>query len=205
MFQLSKAVRQLFYANIAIFFVGLFLQAVGFPFIELFACFPKAGFFPTQLITYQFLHGGFMHIIFNMLALISIAPQVEDYLGYKKFWIYYLLCGIGSAFMFMLFSSSSVCLVGASGSIYGIVLMFAFLHPDQKLYFFGILGLKAKYLVSLLFAYEIYASIFPSNDGIGHLGHVGGGITGIILFYLDKVYTHYQDQSPDNYRPRKWS
>jgi len=187
MFQLSKAVRQLFYANITIFVAGILLQLVSFPFYETFALYPQEGFMLHQLITHQFLHGGFLHILFNMLVLVSIAPTVEDYLGYNKFILYYILCGLGSAFFHMFMISSAIPLVGASGAIYGIMLIFTILNPDQKLYFFGLIGLKSKYLVSLLFISEIYLGFASQGDGIGHLCHVGGGLTGMILIFIDKV------------------
>ncbi len=153
MFQLSKAVRQLFYANIAIFVAGILLQLVNFPFYETFALYPQEGFMVHQLITHQFLHGGFLHILFNMLVLVSIAPTVEDYLGYNKF-----------------------------------------------LLFFGLIGLKSKYLVSLLFASEIYLGFASQGDGIGHFAHIGGGLTGIILVLFDKYLL-----KKINPQKRKWS
>ena len=197
MFQSSKVVKQLFYANVAIFLIGLLLESVGFPFYKTFALYPQEGFMPHQLLTHQFLHGGFMHILFNMLALVSIGPSVEDHLGSKKFLIFYLLCGLGAAFFHMAMISTSIPMVGASGAIYGVLLMFAILSPNEKLYFFGLLGMKAKYLVSVLFGIEIFAGFLSHGDGIGHFAHVGGGLTGIILILLNK----YLPQK----RKKRWS
>jgi membrane associated rhomboid family serine protease len=186
MFPSSNVVKKLFYANICVFIIGLFLQVLNFPFYETFALYPHEGFMPHQLITYQFLHGGFLHILCNMLGLISIGPYVEDYLGSKKFIIYYLICGVGSGLLHMLMVNSSVPLVGASGSLYGIVLMFAILYPNEKLALFFFLPFKAKYLVSIMFLVEIYCAFFVTGDGIGHFGHVGGGLVGIALILIDK-------------------
>ncbi len=186
MFQSSKTVKQLFYANVAIFIIGLLLEVINFPFYQTFALYPKEGFMYHQLITHQFLHGGFMHIAFNMLALLSIGAPVEDYLGRNKFIIFYLMCGLGSAFLHMYMVNSSVPLVGASGAIYGILLMFAIISPNEKIYLFGLIGMRAKYLVGVLFGVEILLGFLSTNDGIGHFAHIGGGLTSILLILVDK-------------------
>lgn len=185
MFQSSKIVKRLFYANIIIFLSGLILQGMSVPFYETFSLYPHEGFQLHQLITHQFMHGGFAHIIFNMLALISIGPQVEDYLGEKKFLLSYLLCGLGAAFLHLAMSTDSIPIVGASGAIYGIFLMFAVINPDEKLYFFGLLGMKSKYLATILFSIEILSAFMVKGDGIGHFAHVGGGITGLVILFIN--------------------
>ncbi len=183
---ITPVVKTLLLINLSVFLLGLLLQFIGVSVIGMFALYPLDGFMPYQLITHQFLHAGLFHIAFNMLALISIGPAVENYIGSRKFLIYYLLCGLGSALLHMFMIHSSTPLVGASGAIYGILLMFTILNPDEKLYFFGIIGMKAKYLVSILFAIEIYLGFLSQGDGIGHFAHVGGGLTGIALLMVDK-------------------
>lgn len=197
MFQSSKTIKQLFYLNIAIFILGVILEAVSVPFYQMFALYPQDGFMMHQLITHQFLHGGIIHLAFNMLALISIGPRVEDFFGRKRFILFYLLCGLGAAFLHMFMIKSSVPMVGASGAIYGVLLVFAILNPEEKLYFFGIIGLKAKYLVSILFVVEAVLGFFSQGDGIGHFAHFGGGLTGILLFLINK---HFPEK-----RKRRWS
>jgi rhomboid-like protein len=188
MFQSSQTVKQLFWANIIIFIIGCGLEILNFPFYQTFALYPKDGFHYYQLITHQFLHSGILHLLFNMFALVSIGPQVEDFLGRKRFIISYLLCGLGAAFLHMVMVNSFVPMVGASGAIYGIVIMFAILNPNEKLYFFGIIGVKAKYLISILFGIEVLLGFFSQNDGIGHFAHIGGGLTGILLYFINKQF-----------------
>lgn len=183
---LTPVVKVLLLINLSIFLLGILLQLIGISVIGMFALYPSIGFSPYQLITHQFLHAGLFHIAFNMLALISIGPVVEDYIGSRKFTIYYLLCGLGSALLHMFMINSSTPLVGASGAIYGIMLMFTILNPNDKLYFFGVIGMKAKYLVSILFAIEVCLGFMSQGDGIGHFAHVGGGLTGIILLMSDR-------------------
>ena len=78
-------------------------------------------------------------------------------------------------------------MVGASGAVYGIVLYFMFLRPDEKLYLFFIpIGIRAKFLIPTLLMLEIYLAISSTNDGIGHWAHIGGAITGTTLYLLNR-------------------
>jgi membrane associated rhomboid family serine protease len=186
MFQSSKTVKQLFYANFIVFIIGTLLQSVGFPLYETFALNPPStpNFEIYQFITYMFLHSGILHIVFNMLALVSLGYIVEDYMGRNKFILFYLLTGIGSALLHLLLVDSQSPMVGASGAIYGIMVASALISPNEKVSIFPIpIGIKLKYLISVLFGIEILLGIFSTGDGVGHFAHVGGGLTGI-LFYL---------------------
>jgi membrane associated rhomboid family serine protease len=73
-----------------------------------------------------------------MFALATIAPAVEEKVGSKKFLLFYLLCGVGSAILHLSLITSNNPMVGASGAVYGILLYFMFLRPDEKLYLFFI-------------------------------------------------------------------
>jgi membrane associated rhomboid family serine protease len=186
MFQSSKTVKQLFYANFIVFIIGTLLQSVGFPLYETFALYPPStpNFEIYQFITYMFLHSGILHIVFNMLALVSLGYIVEDYMGRNKFILFYLLTGIGSALLHLLLVDNQLPMVGASGAIYGILVVSALISPNEKVSIFPIpIGIKLKYLISVLFGVEILLGIFSTGDGVGHFAHVGGGLTGI-LFYL---------------------
>lgn len=175
---------------------------MGIPFMQTFALYPQEGFMPWQLITHQFLHSGFLHIAFNMFALISFGAYVEDFLGRKKFIISYLVCGLAGAFLHMFMIDSPIPMVGASGAIYGILMIFTFLHPNEKLYLFGIIGAKAKYLMGFAFITEIFLGFFVQGDGIGHFAHIGGGLMGILIFFVDKYGDKYL---PKRQKLRKWS
>lgn len=186
MFQSSKTVKQLFYANFIVFILGNLLQLVGFPLYETFALNPPGNphFEMYQFITYMFLHSGILHIVFNMLALASFGHIIEDYMGRNKFILFYLLTGIGSALLHLLLVDNQLPMVGASGAIYGILVVSALISPNEKVSIFPIpIGIKLKYLISVLFGVEILLGIFSTGDGVGHFAHVGGGLTGI-LFYL---------------------
>ena len=192
MFEGTPLIKKIFWINVLAFSLTLILASINFSVFERFAMWSYKcdNFYPWQLITHQFLHAGFFHIIFNMLALLSIGPFVERFLGKKKFLPFYLLCGVGSALLHMSISSNvTVPMVGASGALFGLLVLFSIIHPNEKLYLFFIpIGIKAKYMVGTLIAIEILLGLFSTSDGIGHWAHVGGALTGITLYLFNKRY-----------------
>jgi len=83
-------------------------------------------------------------------------------------------------------NSGDVPMVGASGAVWGIIVLFTLLNPNQKMYLFLIpIGIKAKYLVAVIFAYEMYSG-FSGGGNVAHFGHVGGALVGAIIFFLHK-------------------
>ena len=195
-FQGTKGVRILFYTNVIVFALSSILQLIGVPIIENLALFNyNTEYFHTyQIITHQFLHGGVIHILFNMLVLISLAPQVEEYLDTKKFIIYYLICGVFAGLFHSFMVGGNIPMVGASGSIYGIVSMFALIYPNTKLSLMFIpIGFKAKWLIGIMMLIELILGIYGPSDGIGHFAHLGGGIMGLCLF----IYERYVFKNPN--------
>ena len=189
MFKSCPVVKNLLYINIILFVVQLILKYSGLSLIGLLALFPtNSNYFGLhQLITHQFLHAGWLHLIFNMFALATIAPPVEEKVGSKKFLLFYLLCGVGSALLHLSLVTSNNPMVGASGAVYGILLYFMFIRPDEKLYLFFIpIGIRAKYLIPVLLTVELYLATNSLNDGIGHWAHIGGAITGTTLYLLNR-------------------
>lgn len=189
MFQGTQSVKFLFYTNLLIFAITFVLAALNINILGPFVLWSYNSelFLPHQLITYQFLHGGFLHLIFNMLALVSILPAVEDYLDSKKFLIYYLICGIFAGLFNTFMTGSTIPMVGASGSIWGMVVMFAILFPNTEMSLFLLpIGIKAKWLILGLAAIELMLGLNGAADGVAHLAHIGGGIMGLILLGYEK-------------------
>ncbi len=185
----TEMVKKLFWINVIVFVATSILKLFGINIDIAMALYNyrEDSFHLYQLITHMFVHGGFFHIIFNMLAFVSLAPAVESYYGKNKFLIFYLLSGLGAAFLHMFFMNSDIPMVGASGAIFGIVALFAILNPNTKLIIFPIpIGIKAKYLVSFFIGLEIFLSIISVNDHVAHLAHVGGALTGLALYFLNK-------------------
>jgi membrane associated rhomboid family serine protease len=144
-----------------------------------------------QPFTYMFLHGGWMHIFFNLLGLWMFAGELEAVWGQKKFLRYYLLSGLGAGFFialmnyvaFVKFGYSSVT-IGASGAIYAVLLAYAILWPNREVLLYFLIPIKIKYLViafGLLEFFGTLSSTAGAGGNISHIGHMGGIISGFIL------------------------
>src|SRR2546422_930409 len=155
MFGMTPWVRRLVVANLVVFLlqVTLFVSPgfrTTFGFVPLTA---RAR--PWTFLTYMFLHGHFLHLAFNLLALFVFGPQVEERMGGGAFLRYYLLCGLGGAALsFVLMQFRPVTLiVGASAAVYGVLLAFAWAWPDQPINVFLLpTPIPAKWLVSFYVA-----------------------------------------------------
>lgn len=186
MFESSKSVKSIFYINLLVFIVTLIFP--GFIY-QNFAMYNihSDNFHLYQLITYQFLHGGFLHILFNMLVFLSFGPFVEDFYGSRNLWTYYLICGVSSCLLQEYMVPSDIALVGASGSIWGIMVLFVFLYPNEKVMLFFIpYGIKAKYIISILFLIELLTAFTSSGGNVANFGHIGGAIMGGIIYFYKK-------------------
>jgi membrane associated rhomboid family serine protease len=185
-------------SNVAIFLIELLFGdlhfAGGLPLrdaiVEYFALWPLTSghFLPWQLFTYMFLHEGFTHILFNMLMLWWVGVQVEQALGTRRFLIYYFVCGLGGATAHLLlsgfFGMGGGPMLGASGAIFGVLVAFGVMFPEMRLIFFPIfIPIRAKFVVPILIAIEIY-STYNSSDNVAHLAHLGGAVTGMIYMLI---------------------
>ena len=139
----------------------------------------------------MFVHGGFMHLIGNMLYMWIFADNIEDNLGPKKFIIFYLLCGICAAMaQVMMDTHSQIPMVGASGAIGGILGAYLINHPHAKVlvlipfgFFSQILKIKAIYVLGFWFIFQFINSALanPQGGGVAYAAHIGGFISGVIL------------------------
>ncbi len=186
-------IKSLLISNVAIYvlmsFFGLF-SIHGFPLSFLintiFPLYPLGnGFHVWQLLTYMFMHGGLMHLFFNMFALWMFGMELENQWGSKKFFLYYIMCGLGAGLSNLLIAplfSTSGPTVGASGAVYGILIAFGMLYPDRPIFVYFLLPIRAKYFVMFYIGLEIYAGITGTTDGIAHFAHLGGAAVG--FFYI---------------------
>ena len=129
-------------------------------------------------VTYMFVHGGFTHILFNMLALFIFGIHVERYMGSREFLLFYFvtgtLAGIFSFIAYFLTGSYFIVLMGASGAVFAVNFAYAVLYPDSIIYLWGILPLRAPVMVLGFTALELFSSIFRQNSGVAHLTHLAG-------------------------------
>jgi len=144
----------------------------------------QAGFFGGALwqpLTSMFLHGGAMHILFNMIALWSIGSPIERDIGFKRFAWLYILSGLGGAAAVLIFTGNPYNVtVGASGAVMGLLGALAIFYPNSMLLLFFI-PMKARTAAILFGGASILMSIFDVLPFISHFGHLGGLIAGVIF------------------------
>jgi membrane associated rhomboid family serine protease len=169
-------------------------------------------FRPYQVFTHMFTHGDLFHILFNMFALWMFGRTLENIWGPKKFLLFYLVCGIGSAIAHMIMAyfefqpysealelakaigqsdyvddilSQPIYAVGASGAVVGVLVGFAYLFPNTELMLlFPPIPIKAKWLILILVAFDLFGGLGKTSDGIAHWAHLGGAAMGFILVYI---------------------
>lgn len=172
----SNAAAAIAVINIVAYGVVTFL----FPrFLYIFSLIPSAVLYRHwywQFFTYMFMHGGLWHLLFNMLALFMFGMPVERKIGTREFVLFYFLVGtlsgIASYIAFYL-SGRNVMLLGASGTIYGVMLLFSVFFPSAGVLLFGFIPMRASTLVLLYFCIEFFGSVFASGS-IGHSTHLFG-------------------------------
>lgn len=159
-------------------------------------------FYPWQVITHMFMHGGISHLFFNMFALYMFGGQLERLWGGQRFLNYYIICGLGGFFLhefvlgvelynaygsfFPVFEqplSEFGRVVGASGAVFGILLAFGMLFPDTRLMLlFPPIPIKAKYFVIGYGVLELSLALDnASGDNVAHFAHLGGMLFGYLL------------------------
>jgi membrane associated rhomboid family serine protease len=148
----------------------------------------------TTLLTSMFLHGGWFHLIGNMLFLWIFGNNIEDVLGHGRYLFFYLCCGIVAA-LTQAFSNygAHVPMVGASGAIAGVLGAYMLLYPNANVHvfvwiviFFRIVNIPAWIMLGLWFAVQLASGLAraPGTPGVAFWAHVGGFVTGVILVSL---------------------
>lgn len=194
--QITPMVKWLLILNLGIYFADLFLAgADGQRSLRDFGAFTiQTGVLNGriwQFVTFQFLHGGFQHVLFNCMGIFFFGPWMERWWGSQKFIIYYLLCGVAGAAFFTLLVYLGILprdglqspLVGASAGIYGILIGVAVVAPDLRVrLFFPPIELSMRQLAMALMAISAGSILLKwgGNEG-GEAGHLGGAILGFIL------------------------
>lgn len=259
--QLPEVVKNLLIINILFFAATWLLEKQGVEFSDLLGLhyFEAPKFKTYQIISYMFMHGNLVHILFNMFALWMFGSAIENEWGPKRFLVYYFVCGIGAAIVQNLviyyemgpaitlindyiaspslphlqeltssdalrsFTSPEMAdhfnaflekfntlydsdqqaalqlsvefmselrgdiynaplIVGASGAVFGLLLAYGMTFPNNLIFIYGIIPIKAKYLVILYGLLELYSGIRPTQgDNVAHFAHLGGLIFGFFL------------------------
>lgn len=171
--------------NVVVFIIdfigGPWVQTNLRAFFALSAAGVVRNFFVWQLFTYMFLHGGIMHLLFNMLTLWFFGTQLERDWGTRQFLKYYFYCGIAAGVCVLaadLLTRDSITL-GASGAIFGVLVAFGVLYPNQTVLMSFLFPIKAKYMVMIYGGIELLM-IFRPENGVSTIAHLGGMAFGYV-------------------------
>lgn len=148
-----------------------------------------SGYFEAwQLLTYGFLHGSFNHIFFNMFAVFMFGFPLEKTWGSQRYARYYGVCILGAGLIQMLvqyFSAEIYPTIGASGAVFGLLLAYGVMWPNNKLFllFFPV-PIKAKWFVLIYGAAELIFGVTGMLPQVAHFAHLGGLFFGAALLWL---------------------
>ena len=151
-----------------------------------------------QFFTYMFMHANLSHLFFNMFALWMFGRTLEYELGTKRFLTYYFVCGIGAALVQLAMAEIDIArlaegsqlywqylcapTLGASGSVFGLLLAFGMLHPNATIMLlFPPIPMKAKWFVIIYGLIELLFGISGRMDNVAHFAHLGGMFWGWLL------------------------
>jgi membrane associated rhomboid family serine protease len=181
-------VKWLIIANVAIYLIYFFGSIIhGAPIFSSLQLVPYdvVHLEIWQLVTYLFLHSlaSPWHILLNMLALWMFGAAIEETWGTRRFLQFYFICGVGAGICVVLANMAVgnpyQPVIGASGAIYGVLLAFGMLFPDQEVLLMLIIPMKAKYMV-MIFGAIAFLGSFQMGGTVSSLAHLGGMVVGYI-------------------------
>jgi membrane associated rhomboid family serine protease len=149
----------------------------------------------ATIFTSMFLHGGWLHLIGNMLYMWIFADNIEDSMGHGRFLVFYLLCGVAAAMAQALPApASEIPMVGASGAISGVLGAYLLLHPRAHVlvlvplgFFSQVMRLPALLVLGLWFVLQLISEVgAPEGAGVAFRAHIGGFLAGMLLIPLFK-------------------
>ena len=139
-----------------------------------------------QFLTYMFTHATVSHFIFNMLSLYIFGTAVERRVGSREFLLYFLLTGVLSgvaSYVMFYMANTNTVLLGASGAIYALLMLFSVLYPRSVIYVFGLIPVQAPLLIILYFIIELISGL-TAHDGVAHMTHLSGLIFGLLYIVV---------------------
>lgn len=179
-FRITPAVKYLILINVGIFILELLFRL---RLSSLFGLTPSLFWhgYIWQPVTYMFLHGGIFHLLINMFILWMFGITLESTWGSRRFLKFFFICGIGAGLLNAAVTPGGLIpTVGASGAIYGLLMAFGILFPNQLIYIWGIFPVKAKYFVIGIGAFELLTALSATHSGIAHFAHLGGMLFGLV-------------------------
>ncbi|VBB48266.1 conserved membrane hypothetical protein [uncultured Paludibacter sp.] len=184
---LPQAVKNILIINVLLFAATYFLKNINWDFLGMYY-WQTSEFKLYQVITYMFMHANLAHIFFNMFAVFMFGAVLEHFWGAKKFLFYYFFTGIGAALaqqvVWYLSGNYGGITIGASGAVFGLLLAYGWMFPNEKIYVYFALPVKAKYFVIIYGLMELSLGVANfSGDNVAHFAHLGGMLFGLILMF----------------------
>ncbi|MFT3755806.1 MAG: rhomboid family intramembrane serine protease [Pseudoxanthomonas sp.] len=190
--RIPPVTQALMIANVLVF---LLQQMLGDVALANFMLWPPGGegegyrFMPWQLLSYGFMHGSFPHLLFNMLALYMFGAPLEYTWRSQRFLTYFLVCVMGAGVLQLCVGAWTLAqggdaypTVGASGGVFGLLLAYAMLFPNQRLMLiFPPIPMKARTFVILYGITELVMGFNGWQPGVAHFAHLGGMLFGWLL------------------------
>jgi membrane associated rhomboid family serine protease len=181
---ITPAVKWLIIANVAMFLATWIYE----PIILFLGLTPRIvieQFWIWQLATYAFLHGGAVHILFNMLGIWMFGVELERLWGTRQFVKYYAITGVGAGLTVLAVGlvlgpyseTYRIPTIGASGALYGLLVAFAYYYPDRPLLMFFLFPIPAKYFVMIVGA---MAFLSAPQSRVSEAAHLGGLVIGYL-------------------------
>jgi membrane associated rhomboid family serine protease len=192
---ITPVVKWLLIINVGVFVSGFLIRGLGAFQFDWFSVWPESFAKTMQVwryVSYQFLHAGLGHIFWNMFVLYFFGTMLENFWGSRKFLTFYLVCGSTGGIFYPILAHigwlPTAQLVGASGSILGLLAAAAILFPKMQVYVFGIFPLKMSVLAIILAVMSLLSILRPdaSPNAGGEAAHLGGMCAGAIYVLSEK-------------------
>ena len=205
---LPTVVKNLLIINVLLFLATFTLNRFHIDLTNILGLhfFKASDFRLYQLVTYMFMHGNFEHLFFNMFALWMFGSTLENIWGAKRFLLFYMVCGLGAGLcqevvQYIEYTTSLVNYdtvnmgsrvipmsaylnlmntVGASGAIYGLLLAFGMMFPNEYVYLYFLVPIRTKWFIIGMVVIELVSGFYGGGN-VAHFAHLGGMLFGLIM------------------------
>jgi membrane associated rhomboid family serine protease len=188
-------------ANVAVYLLQMTQPSLAVP----FALWPlgasaasngQVSFQVWQLLTYGFLHGGLVHLLFNMFALYMFGGAIERVFGGRRYLIYYAVCVVAAAITQLVVAALTGGVyptAGASGGVFGLLLAYAIYFPNNRvMLIFPPIPMPARVFVLLYAALELFLGVTNTQAGVAHFAHLGGLAGGWLMLRFWRGGSRYR-------------
>jgi membrane associated rhomboid family serine protease len=209
---LTPWVKRLIAANLIVFVVSVYFLPGLSRILAFYPSWAIIARMPWTFVTYMFEHGSWTHILFNMISLGFFGPRVEAQMGGRRFITMYFIAGLSGALLSLALKSiAPYPIVGASGAIFGVMLVYATLWPHEKVYIWGALPVEARWLVvgyTVISIFGGFGGLGSFGAGTAHFAHLGGFVGAFLYLrfvdYRSPLRTYQRKLDSATYGKRGW-